>query len=332
MKYKILLVTGADVDDPRSRIRWSGTPYYCGLAIRKIFQVMGRIIIDAVYKKYKNKHLLIKPDFTLFLGVLNPGRGHRPFAIYFDDAISRCFRKGIKAQMAQKSYDNAIAIFTFSEFARRLIIKEYGVAPSKIVNVGAGPNLLNYLPFIDTKKFDGKTILFVGRQVKRKGGLVLFEAFKKIKHKVPDARLIMISRDAYKYNKQRKSNDYDVTIYGSVDKQVLGYWYRRASVFTMPSLFEPFGIVFLEAMAYKLPCIGTNICAMPEIIDNGRTGFLVKPGDADELAEKIVYLLRNKEESRRMGELGRKKIEQYYSWVHAVKRIEKHMGRVLSRR
>ena len=61
--------------------------------------------------------------------------------------------------------------------------------------------------------------------------------------------------------------------------------YRRATAFVMPSRYEPFGIVFLEAMAYWLPCVGSRTCAMPEIIDEGVTGLLAEPDDVDSLAD-----------------------------------------------
>lgn len=336
---RIFLITPGDINDSRC-IYWSGTTYYLYKALRKRFQIVGiKALIPLSKRRFEKKTLVPPPDFTLYLNCLNPSGFRKPFAVYVDFVTSSYIRDGgIKPIRSlrrmlrdeRKTYQKALVIFTFSEYARRAIIKEYDIASSKVITVGAGPNL-RQLPSVDSKQFDGKTILFVGKDVQRKGGLVLLEAFKRVKEKVPDARLVMVSSKLQKHSHKRDLKEFGIYIQGLVDKRALVYWYRRASVFVMPSLFEPFGIVFLEAMAYKLPCIGTNICAIPEIIDDGRTGFLVKPGDADKLADKLIYLLAHKEQARRMGERGRKKIERYYLWDHTARRIERHMRRILGK-
>ena len=82
----------------------------------------------------------------------------------------------------------------------------------------------------------------------------------------------------------------------------------------MPSLYEPFGIVFGEAMAHRCPCIGTNICAMPEIIDHGRTGFVVPPRDSVTLARHIVALLKEPAMAKQFGERGYQKYLADLTW------------------
>jgi glycosyltransferase involved in cell wall biosynthesis len=68
----------------------------------------------------------------------------------------------------------------------------------------------------------------------------------------------------------RKYQGSGITVKGFVKKEELAYLYRNASIFVMPSIFEPFGHVFLEAIAYKTPCIGCGKDAMPEIIKEGK--------------------------------------------------------------
>jgi len=90
--------------------------------------------------------------------------------------------------------------------------------------------------------------------------------------------------------------------------------YDSAAVFAMPSQFEPFGLVFLEAMAYKLPCIGANVCAMPEIIGDGECGFVVSPDDHVTLADRLITLLRDRVLMRTMGATGHAKVKAEYTW------------------
>ena len=86
-----------------------------------------------------------------------------------------------------------------------------------------------------------------------------------------------------------------VLFLGKRAQNTLPYYYSAAEVVVMPSFYEPFGIVFAEAMAHKLPCIGGNSCAIPEIIDNEKTGFIVPPGNSKILGkisiaeEKSIY-------------------------------------------
>jgi len=111
-----------------------------------------------------------------------------------------------------------------------------------------------------------------------------------------------------------------------VKKEELTYLYRNASVFVMPSIYEPFGHVFLEAMAYKTPCIGSNKDAMPEIIEDGKSGFTIPLHDHRQLSEKIVYLLEDENLIRSMGEEGRRRIERSFNWDAVARRITEKLS------
>jgi len=97
--------------------------------------------------------------------------------------------------------------------------------------------------------------------------------------------------------------------------------YSSASLFVMPSLYEPFGIVFAEAMAHKLPCIGTDICAIPEIIQDGITGYIVPPKDSKSLAARIVSLLKNPDACRAFGDRGYAKYVTDFTWELVARKI-----------
>jgi glycosyltransferase involved in cell wall biosynthesis len=80
--------------------------------------------------------------------------------------------------------------------------------------------------------------------------------------------------------------------------------YRRAAVFALPSRGEGFGLVYLEAMAHRLPCLGSPHDAAKEVIEHGTTGLLVDPQSRSALATAIVELLKNVELRKRLGESG----------------------------
>jgi starch synthase len=75
------------------------------------------------------------------------------------------------------------------------------------------------------------------------------------------------------------------------DMMKLGKLLREASLFVMPSLYEPFGIAPLEAMAYEIPCVVSDAWALPEIVPDGICGRLVRPGDHEQLADVLLELL-----------------------------------------
>lgn len=207
-------------------------------------------------------------------------------------------------------YHSMDLIFTMSDWLRGTFCEGFDLDPGKVVTVGAGINL-PYTLEVNDKKYDGNRILFVGKAFERKGGDILLKAFQEVRREVPDAELIIIGP-------QLISVPDGVTCLGYLSKDkdtdTLLNEYSKATLFVMPSLYEPFGIVFAEAMAHKLPCIGTQNCAMPELIREGETGYLVPVGDHRKLAERIIYILKNPSKAEELGENGFMHYRENYTW------------------
>lgn len=270
-------------------------------------QMLGRIDYDFD---------LIYQDGAMFMPGWNP---NVPYVSYHDSNIilsakgkpysqgahyvGETLRKTIEQE--RMVYEKASLIFSMSEWLRESLIRDFGIPEQKVVTVFAGTNL----EARDFKKhYDGKTILFVGRNFERKGGHALLTAFKAVRKEVKDAKLLIVGPNL-------NIDEEGVKILGRVnDKQVLAELFRQASVFALPSLYEPFGIVFAEAFAYKTPSIGSSICAMPEIIENEKGGFLVPPGDHRALSKRLIDLLRDEALSRQMGEYGFHKVKTIFNW------------------
>jgi glycosyltransferase involved in cell wall biosynthesis len=89
--------------------------------------------------------------------------------------------------------------------------------------------------------------------------------------------------------------------------------YRDATVFAMPSVYEPFGVAFLEAMAYRLPCLGSDRCAMPEIVEEGITGYTVDAFDTETLARRLLELAEG-DRARAFGEAGHRRFLERFTW------------------
>jgi starch synthase len=214
-------------------------------------------------------------------------------------------------RMEAATYRDADGIFTMSEFVKRALEKDYGVPGEKITVVGGGPNF-PALPLSNGGTGAGPTILFVGIDFVRKGGLVLLDAFRIVRDQIPEAELLVVGPPDIPAQP-------GVTLLGTLPPDQMPSLYARSRVFAMPSWREPFGIAFLEAMAHGLPCVGTRVEAIPEIVDDRKTGLLVEPGAVEELAACLVQLLREQTFAEQLGAAGRRKVEQRFNWERTAR-------------
>lgn len=270
----------------------------------------------------------------MFMPAVEPARLNVPYTVYTDYTMKLCEKyppwlpypsqRGGWYRLETALYRNAGRIFTFSERTRRSVVDDYGVEDHKVVAAGAGVAVPE-LPAGD-RTYDGKTLLFVGIDFERKGGYVLLEAFEKVKREVRDAQLLIVGP----VRGSLGITPPGVSLIGRVnDRARMESLYRQASVYVMPSISEPFGFVFLEAMSHKVPCIGTNIDAAPEIIEEGQTGFVVPPRNPDVLAQRIVRLLKDTALAREMGERGWRRVVSRFTWNHVADKIDSHLRALL---
>jgi glycosyltransferase involved in cell wall biosynthesis len=104
--------------------------------------------------------------------------------------------------------------------------------------------------------------------------------------------------------------------------------YRNADILVFPSVWnEPFGIPLIEAMATGIPVIATRGGGFPEIVHDGQTGLLVPRGDAPALAEAILRLLESEDLSRSMGQAGRQRVLERFTWDRIVQDLLSEYGR-----
>ncbi len=164
---------------------------------------------------------------------------------------------------------------------------------------------------------DGPLILYVGRLEPRKGVNVLVSAMRWI-----DGTLLVVGNGnmlpLLRSEAKMLGVSERVRFMGTVEYGLLPRIYGASDVFVLPSLSEAFGIVLLEAMSSGVPTVGTTVGGIPEIID--RCGLLVPPGDARKLAEAVNMILDNKSLAKKLGRLGRERVEEIYSWNVIVRR------------
>jgi glycosyltransferase involved in cell wall biosynthesis len=121
----------------------------------------------------------------------------------------------------------------------------------------------------------------------------------------------------------------EVHFLGHVDHSKLPAHYASADLFVLPSRMENFPLVLLEAMAGGLPVVATRVGGVPEVVDEGVTGLLVRPNDPPALAEAISSLLDDPGRMRSMGEKGRQRVMEHFTWDKVAERMVGYFREIL---
>jgi glycosyltransferase involved in cell wall biosynthesis len=214
-------------------------------------------------------------------------------------------------------YHAARHIFAFSKTTRDSLVEDYGVPSARVTVTGAGVNLDRMPdPVAPGGRSTEPTILFIGNDFVRKGGLILLDAFARVRETIPGARLQLVGTDP------GITPPPGVEVLGRIrDRQRVTELYREATVFTVPSYFDPFPLVALEAMAFGLPVIATRQEGVPEMIEDRRTGLLVDAGDAGGLADALLALLAAPDLRSRLGGAARIEVGERFMWDSVVERM-----------
>ena len=211
----------------------------------------------------------------------------------------------------------ADAVFIGSHFLREILSDFYGIPESRIVYAGTGVPPMGFPEEIPARTWSQGRLLFVGKDFERKGGLVLLEAFERLRTRFPDATLTIVGPKDVGVPVPD-----GVSVKGRVsDRQEMARLFSSADVFVLPTLHDSFGFVYLEAMHFGLPCVGTSIFAVPEIIAQERTGLLAEPGDPTSLTSTLERLLADPQLAQAYGAAGAIKVKQDFVWADVGRRM-----------
>jgi len=159
-------------------------------------------------------------------------------------------------------------------------------------------------------------ILFVGRLVKGKGINDLIGAFAKVSTEFPDVKLVCIgdgNADLVRKLAVSLGVGKRVECPGWIDPEQCFEYYRGSSIFVLPSYAEGLPIALLEAMSWQLAIISCPVGGIPELVQDGENGLLVRPGDIDGLANALRVLLTDPKLRSRLSVAARATIEEKYS-------------------
>jgi len=227
----------------------------------------------------------------------------------------------------------------------------------KTVIIPPGVNLRRFIPvnkLTARKRMQipqgKKIVVFAGKMERRKGGLTLVEAVKEIRDESPDLYknliVYMFSGDpriGRKKEKQestarhdlkdainRLGKDSPIRLLPGIGQEKLHYFYAAADVVVMPSYYEPFGMVAIEAMASGTPVVASSVGGLKWTVQDGITGLHAKPKDAKSFAKQITRILTDEKLAKKMSDLCPEYVKERFSWPGIGKSLLKEYKRVAS--
>jgi len=217
----------------------------------------------------------------------------------------------------------ASAITAVSHYTAGLIKKEFGIeSPVRVIYNGIDTDC--FKPSLSIKpKAKEISIFFSGNLTSRKGAQWL----PAISDRLDTNIRIYYTKGLRRQGSLPASNR--LQSIGSVTFHDMPQRYRDMDILLMPTVREGFGLSVAEAMACGLPVVATNCSAVPELIDEGKGGFLCPAGDVDAFAEKLNILANSPKMRREMGEYNRSKVEKEFTLMRMVKEYDRLFHEIL---
>lgn len=215
---------------------------------------------------------------------------------------------------------------TASSFTKATLI-EYGAPPERIQMIPYGTDLNRFTPARTRHSVKlPLRLLFAGTVCQRKGIKYLVQA---LGHLPPDAVELTVCGQLVDDAAILRNMRVPIRLRAFVSAEELVSEFQSADIFVLPSLAEGFGHVLLEAMACGLPVIGTSQTAAPDLISDGREGFIIAPGDTGGLVRCLEYFLNNPERVIQMGMAARARAEAF-TWGKFRQRVAQAVSEMIS--
>jgi glycosyltransferase involved in cell wall biosynthesis len=237
-------------------------------------------------------------------------------------------------------WSSADRILTVSDAILNDLVDSYGFNRNHIRVVYNGVDTETFRPLEKNDPPDivqnlagKKVVLYVGHFGLRKGIFYLIRAMKIIKKSIPDSHLLCVGgapswlgkQNYWEYlKKEAASNEVEkeITLLNAVKYQQLVQYYSFARLVALPSYYESFSKVAVEAMACGKPVVATRSGGLPEVVEDGVSGILFRYGSIKDLADAIIHLLGDEKVAGDMGRRGRLRAEKLFTWHAVAERIK----------
>lgn len=218
---------------------------------------------------------------------------------------------------------------TVSENSKKDIVAQMGVDADTLHIVPVGVDQQQFRPLPHVERVPGRLMTTASADVPLKGLTYLIEALAKIRVERPDAHLVVIGRPRHKSAMPALIDRLGLTgavefVSGVSDERIVEL-YAEAELAVVPSLYEGFSLPAIEAMASGTPLVATTGGALPEVVGkHGESGFLVPTADPSALAVQILEALNDAELRARIGEGGRRRVLDRFTWRRTAQGTADH--------
>lgn len=208
-------------------------------------------------------------------------------------------------------------IFTFGAYVRDNLIAHYGLPAERVTAVGSGMGAIE--PWFEPKDYSRPALLFVAKHLfQAKGGMLLLDAFAEVRRQRDDVSLTIVGDErSREFIGSRPGVDFRPRLPWSELQRL----YRESTLLVQPMLNDPWGQVYLEAMASRAPVMGLARNGLPELVDGGRHGFLVDRADPAALAAAILSAISDPVRLERMALAAQRHVLGAYSWDRVAEQI-----------
>lgn len=215
------------------------------------------------------------------------------------------------------SYEQAEHIFAISEYVRDNLISHYRVPQNKVSVVGTGLGVIE--PFYGPKDYSNGKILFVAKgRFEDKGGHLVLSAFARAKRANPNLTLTIVGQSHYP---DQYGSVPGIETFGFVSLEKLQELFNTHSLFVMPAKNEPWGLVYLEALACRMPIVGLRANAFPELSQDGKVGIILENETPDSLAEALLNAFQSPEILEAKGHAGQSYCLERFTWKQTAARM-----------
>jgi len=261
-----------------------------------------------------------------------------PLRPWKEEQLGRSY--GLSAWVERIALEAADRVIAVSSQSKEEILSYFNIPPERVtvIHNGIDPGTWKPSPERATRQaygIEGDYILFVGRASRQKGMVHLLEAMR---HVDPDVRLVCCAAAS-------DTPEVEEELAAKVKETPRCLWintwlreeqyielYSNCTVFACPSVYEPFGITNLEAMACERPVVASDVGGIPEVVVPEVTGLLVPPADPSALADALNRILRDRTLARAMGLAGRRRVEDHFSWTSIAARTQRMYQELLKER
>jgi glycosyltransferase involved in cell wall biosynthesis len=230
----------------------------------------------------------------------------------YTDKAMRAFEEAERASLAGLSH-----VFTFGAYVRDNMIAHYGLPPDRVTTVGSGMGGIE--PYTGPKDFARPRLMFVAKHLfQAKGGVLLLQAFEAARRQRGDLHLTIVGDErSRRFVPEMPGVDFRAHLPWAELQQL----YRDSTLLVQPMLNDPWGQVYLEAMASRTPVMGLARNGLPELVDGGRHGFLVDRAEPAALAQAILCALSDPARLERMALAGQHYVLGTHSWDRVAERM-----------